>query len=416
MNISELLKKVISFTNKKQVNFSTLTKPAMNLKNIEKIKDIENFETENISVGILIHTSQNEEIHLSVKLVLEASGFFCRIFKNQQDLLEAVDENLIHFVIIIPDNADDDIFEFCKMLRLSHNILEVPVLSLIPKEKNGLNSELVEICNKSGCTSILVRPFYVLDFISKIQILSTLRSQFKKNQDLYKSEKEKSSFLYFVTHNVNTPLTILLNEIYQLSKMDFDENVKSMIQNIQTATDQINSVIQNVLTSYRISDGRILLNPQQIRLKEFIEMENIFLKQKAEQKNQSFIVEQNFSEGNDDFVFCDRNCLKGIYQNIVDNAIKYTPIGGKIKIYTSKKDNFLLLHIADNGRGIPNEKKVKLFKRFSNIGTKPTGKEKTNGLGLYVVSELCKLNNIQINYCEDSEWQTGSIFTLKIPM
>ena len=137
---------------------------------------------------------------------------------------------------------------------------------------------------------------------------------------------------------------------------------------------------------------------------------------KSERKNQDFIVELNSDEEIDDYVICDENCLKGIYQNIVDNAIKYTPIGGKIKIWTSKKDNFLQLNIADNGRGIPDEKKVKLFKKFSNIGTKPTGKEKTNGLGLYVVYELCKLNNIKIEYSENTEWQTGSIFTLTIPI
>ncbi|MDY5124532.1 MAG: HAMP domain-containing sensor histidine kinase [Treponema sp.] len=415
MNISEILKKAISLSPKKQVDFSEIAKSTINIKNIKNI-NIDDFDTESISVGIFIPKSKNKEIAVSVKLVLETSGSFCRIFENTSELLKSIDENLIQIVIIIPDNAQDESLEFCKTLRISHNLLEIPVLSLIPKDENGLNSELVEKCNKSGSTSILVRPFDILDIISKIQSLSTLHIQFKKNQDLYKSEKEKSSFLYFVTHNVNTPLTILLNEIHELSKIDFDENTKQMIQNIQMATDQINSVIQNVLTSYRISDGRILLNSKKINLKEFIEIENLFLKPKSERKNQDFIVELNSDEEIDDYVICDENCLKGIYQNIVDNAIKYTPIGGKIKIWTSKKDNFLQLNIADNGRGIPDEKKVKLFKKFSNIGTKPTGKEKTNGLGLYVVYELCKLNNIKIEYSENTEWQTGSIFTLTIPI
>ena len=84
MNISEILKKAISLSPKKQVDFSEIAKSTINIKNIKNI-NIDDFDTESISVGIFIPKSKNKEIAVSVKLVLETSGSFAEFLKILQN-------------------------------------------------------------------------------------------------------------------------------------------------------------------------------------------------------------------------------------------------------------------------------------------------------------------------------------------
>ena len=114
-------------------------------------------------------------------------------------------------------------------------------------------------------------------------------------------------------------------------------------------------------------------------------------------------------------VFCDVNSLKGIYTNLVDNAIKYTQFTGHIKSQISNDKDYIYLKIIDDGQGIPKEKQVVLFDRFANIGSKPTWTEKSVGLGLYVVNEICKLNNLVLEYTENTLSDSGSVFTIRFP-
>jgi signal transduction histidine kinase len=239
-----------------------------------------------------------------------------------------------------------------------------------------------------------------------------------EKQELLKSEKEKRTFLYFVTHNVNTPLTILLNEMQALS--DFNKGLTAgkegqdtlpeIVKNLTESANQINLIIQNVLNSYKISDGRLLINPAVINLKEYLSLENTFLAEKAGVKKQAFTFECLTEKP---CVFCDINSLKGIYTNLIDNAIKYTPLGGHIKSQISNDKDYIYLKIIDDGQGISKEKQIVLFDRFANIGSKPTFNEKSLGLGLYVVNEICKLNNLELEYSENKEADSGSIFTIR---
>ena len=151
-------------------------------------------------------------------------------------------------------------------------------------------------------------------------------------------------------------------------------------------------------------------SPKIINLQNFCERQNKFLASKIEFKNQKFTFECNLKNPR---VFCDENCLNGIYINLVDNAIKYTNINGNICVKIFGDDENTFLSVCDNGQGISKEKQRVLFNRFADIGSKTTGKEKSIGLGLFVINELCILNNINIEYKENTKAEHGSIFTLK---
>ncbi|MCR4715489.1 MAG: sensor histidine kinase [Treponemataceae bacterium] len=395
---------------------------------IQNIRIKENV-TQDFSIGIY---SPYDQDSLKLKLILQSSGFFVRMTDNSQEILSSIEDKLIQLLIISPTSENDDSFKLCEIIRQKFSFLDFPILIIV----NKYRSYLVERCYDIKINDFLIRPFDLSVLFGKIQILTYYLALNKQKEMLIKSEKEKGASLYFITHNVNTPLTILLNEMHRLSDFTSQglqkqlqinselalvpqnqaQNRISQIQlddiiaNIQESANQIDIIIQNVLNSYKISDGRFLTNPKIINLKEYLTMENKFLISKANYKHQSFVFECSKKAPR---VFCDENSLKGIYANLVDNAIKYTKSGGHITVSIHSDREFVYLDIIDDGQGIPKEKQIVLFNRFANIGSKPTGSEKTTGLGLYVVNEICKLNDLELSYKENTKAEHGSIFTVK---
>ena len=368
--------------------------------------------SENISIGIFGKKDTNNE---RLNMILQSYGFFVRYTENSQEMLSYIEENLVNMLIISPVAEEDESFTLCEVIRQKYSLLDFPILVLV----NKYRSYLIEKSFNAQINDFLIRPFDVAALMARIQILSNYRDLYHEKQELLKSEKEKRTFLYFVTHNVNTPLTILLNEIQMLSdlseKLPVEEDgaqLAGVVKNIQESTGQINIIIQNVLNSYKLSDGRFLINPTIINLEEYLRMENRFLTGKAEFKKQTFTFECLTEKPR---VFCDVNSLKGIYTNLVDNAIKYTQFEGHIKSQISNDKDYIYLKIIDDGQGIPKEKQVVLFDRFANIGSKPTWTEKSVGLGLYVVNEICKLNNLVLEYSENTVAESGSVFTIRFP-
>lgn len=368
--------------------------------------------SENISIGIFGKKDTNNE---RLNMILQSYGFFVRYTENSQEMLSYIEENLVHMLIISPIAEEDECFKLCEVIRQKYSLLDFPILVLV----NKYRSYLIEKSFNAQINDFLIRPFDVSALLARIQILANYRDLYHEKQELLKSEKEKRTFLYFVTHNVNTPLTILLNEMQVLTELseklgatEGGAQLPGVVKNIQESATQINIIIQNVLNSYKLSDGHFLINPTIIDLEEYLRMENRFLTPKAEFKKQVFTFEC-LSEN--PRVFCDVNSLKGIYTNLVDNAIKYTQFTGHIKSQISNDKDYIYLKIIDDGQGIPKEKQVVLFDRFANIGSKPTWSESSVGLGLYVVNEICKLNNLVLQYSENTAADSGSVFIIRFP-
>ena len=363
------------------------------------------------SVGIF---SSHDSDNLKLRLVLQSYGFFVRILKNYGETISAIDENLVQMLIISPEKENDEAFALCMEIRKKHSPEDFSILMVADK----FHSYLIEKISELKINDYLIRPFDVSELLFRIQEIENYKNLCHEKRELVKSEQEKSTFLYFVTHNVNTPLTILLNEIKNLSEIrknlpDKDKNtpvIDDTVKNIQKNAYAINIIIQNVLNSYKISDRRYIINPKILNLENCLKNETEFLSKKAQNKNQNFTFK---CEAKEPRVFCDEYSLKGIYENLVDNAIKYTEFNGNITVLIEEQADFIILNVIDDGQGIPKKKQPVLFEKFSNIGSNPTGAEKSCGLGLFVVNEICKLNNLTLEYSENKSAKTGSVFSVK---
>jgi signal transduction histidine kinase len=111
---------------------------------------------------------------------------------------------------------------------------------------------------------------------------------------------------------------------------------------------------------------------------------------------------------------CDADRMREAIDNLVSNAIKYSPVGGKIAVAVSHEKNSTIIRIADEGAGLSPEDIGRLFGRFQRLSAKPTGGESSTGLGLSIVKRIVDMHGGHVT-AESNGPGRGSTFTLILP-
>ena len=111
---------------------------------------------------------------------------------------------------------------------------------------------------------------------------------------------------------------------------------------------------------------------------------------------------------------CDADRMREAIDNLISNAIKYSPIGGKITVLVSSQHNDTIIRIADEGAGLSPEDLGRLFGRFQRLSAKPTAGESSTGLGLSIVKRIIDMHGGQVTAESPGPGQ-GSIFTVVLP-
>jgi signal transduction histidine kinase len=110
----------------------------------------------------------------------------------------------------------------------------------------------------------------------------------------------------------------------------------------------------------------------------------------------------------------DVDMIKEVLENLISNAIKFTPRGKNIYINVAKKESFVQILVEDEGVGLPEDEMDKLFGVFQKLSTRPTEGETSTGLGLSIVKKLVELHNGRVK-AESKGKSKGSIFTVELP-
>lgn len=375
----------------------------------EKVTDFQIFQSQ--EVRNVIHSGQIAIFDTDIKnanrtkLILQAEGYFAEVYTSKYTVLSEIEKNNVDILIIDPTVNGDDAFSLCLHVRETRNVLSFPILMIT----NYYAAYLMQKSYSAGVNDFLTRPFDSSELITRVYSLLKLKEVYEQNLDLAESEKEKKTFLYFLTHNINTPLTLLLNQIQELSEICEDEKALNTIDDLKISASEISDIVQNVLVSFRLSDGRHTIMIEEVDVAIIIQYLKNSFQQRLELKQQ--LIQWNLPE-EIPFVRGDRNSIKGILYNLIDNAIKFSPYGVTITFNCEIKSTSLELSVSDTGCGISPEDQKKLFGRFEKLNSKPTGGESSTGLGLYVAHELAIMNGGSLTYQEVSP--RGSSFVLTV--
>jgi PAS domain S-box-containing protein len=246
---------------------------------------------------------------------------------------------------------------------------------------------------------------------SKLQLINEkLKISERKLMEL---NANKDKFLSIIGHDLRSPFDALLgySEIIHSELEDLtNEELVTYSDYINKAARHLLDLLNNLLDWSNIQTGRLTPKIQTIDLKEKAEIIVTLLKGKLNTKN--ITVVQDIDEHIK--VSADDTMLNSILQNLISNAIKFTPQDGEIKIVASDDAKGTNISISDSGIGMNEEQIQSLFKIDKNISRPGTAKEKGTGLGLIITKELITLckGTIKVN----SETGKGSTFILTLPL
>jgi len=241
----------------------------------------------------------------------------------------------------------------------------------------------------------------------------------KLNKELRESEekllelnRDKDKFFSILAHDLRTPFNAILG-LSQLVAEEYDELTKEevvkIVKDINSAGKNLFRLLENLLNWSRITSGRAEFNPEKVDLFELVLNAIHLLKPNADAKE--IKIENNVKP--DTYVFVDEQMIESVIENLLTNAIKFTPRGGRISINISEQPDKYEISVSDTGVGISKENIGKLFridKAFSEYGTE---KEKGSGLGLILCKESVEKHNGKI--WVESEEGKGSTFYFTVP-
>jgi signal transduction histidine kinase len=245
------------------------------------------------------------------------------------------------------------------------------------------------------------------------QQLIDLNHRLQESETHLKSLNDSKDKLFsIIAHDLRSPFNVLLGYSEYLA-----EDVKnldiSVVQKIATemhiSLKNVYTMLDNLLEWARIQTGRVEFQPELINCSKVITPILELLEPGVRQKE--LTVEVDLSES--DEIFADMNMLSSAIQNLLTNAIKFTPRKGKVEIKYGRNEDTATITVADNGIGMSEDTKASLFKLGTNPSTYGTENEPGTGLGLLLVNECVTKCGGKLRLT--SKEGNGSSLTIELP-
>jgi signal transduction histidine kinase len=212
------------------------------------------------------------------------------------------------------------------------------------------------------------------------------------------------------SHELRTPLTAIrsVGEV-ALQKTGNGPYYRDIIGSMLEEVNRLTRLVESLLTISRADAGQIDLHQAPVNALELVQEAATLLESLAEEKQQNVVVEGNPSIT----LWGDRLILRQAVINLLDNAVKYSPVGGSIRVDVCFDVDTVAIEIQDSGPGISVEHREKVFERFYRVDEARTRAEGGTGLGLSIVKWAVLVNAGSIDLV--SEPGEGCTFTIRIP-
>jgi signal transduction histidine kinase len=208
-----------------------------------------------------------------------------------------------------------------------------------------------------------------------------------RNREVERVNQLKSEFLASMSHELRTPL----NAIIGFSRLLEEQNVGTLnteqmnyVQHVAKAARHLLSLINDILDLSKIEAGRLEFNLESFELSEALTEVLSTIRPLARTKNINLVIRVS----NHDTIYADRLRFKQILYNLFSNAIKFTPEFGDVAIDCSKETTYTVIHVTDNGIGVPLEEQEAIFEKFHQVRAYSNEVKEGSGLGLAITRRL----------------------------
>ncbi len=223
----------------------------------------------------------------------------------------------------------------------------------------------------------------------------------------------KDDFIFMVSHQLKSPLSSML---MQLSVVvdglagELNPKQKDLLSKTKEKTKGMISLVNDLLDFRRIEEGKVLQQIERLDLRDILERTVELMSISAEEKN---IIIATQVDTDQPFVSGDRNAIEAVFVNLMSNAVKYTPGGGRVTVTVYKSGEDVRIKVSDTGIGIAEEDLQRIFDKFYRIRSETTKNIAGSGLGLSIVKRVVDLHKgtIHVESVEDK----GTTFIVSLP-
>jgi len=225
----------------------------------------------------------------------------------------------------------------------------------------------------------------------------------------------KSEILGTVAHDLKNPLGVILGRTEILKEMAagagaLDDNMQTQIAYIRNAANRLTEMVDDLVSDAMADALDITIRREAVDLAGLVQEVADANRPLASRKQQTITV----SAPPDHMAMCDADRIREAIDNLVSNAIKYSPLGGAIDLLVGRGADGIVVQIRDQGAGLSPEDISRLFGRFQRLSAKPTAGETSTGLGLSIVKRIVDLHGGQITV-ESAGPGQGATFKMTLP-
>jgi signal transduction histidine kinase len=310
----------------------------------------------------------------------------------------------IHKILHTEYNKDGNIFKAYEHLEK---------MSSVEKELSGLESEKklrslsiqheIQAAEKEKKMALQEEELFRLKNIELAKL----------NEELKSLSDEKSEILNITAHDLKNPLSgisSLSKKMHENAGKMSGEEISRYSKQIEDVSHRMFELVTKILDINAIESGKRNMNPELFDPSMIMGVAMFDNRPHALAKNIEIVYKQESLPK----VVLDKTSVRQILDNLISNAVKFSPSGKKIILSTQLLDGKVIYEIKDEGPGLTKEDKKKLFGKFARLSAQPTGDENSTGLGLSITKRLTEAMNGKI-WCESEEGE-GAKFVVELPV
>ena len=234
------------------------------------------------------------------------------------------------------------------------------------------------------------------------------------NAELRRLDEMKADFVSMLVHDLRTPMTGILGSseiIEELLAGEVDDRIMNLVHIIPKESKRLIDLINNILDFYRLEDTGITVTPTPLVVETLVREAYEGAKVIADKQGVEFTVAL---EPDLPMIKGDEAKLLQVLSNLVGNALKFTPEGGKVNVSAGAADGMVSISISDTGVGVPKAEIPHLFEKFKTFRTDSDRRVRGSGLGLYIARAIVEAHGGTI--AVESEQGKGSTFKFTVPV
>jgi signal transduction histidine kinase len=370
---------------------------------------------ETLNKRILVVDDVEENTYI-VSTILKSAGYTPFVANSGKQAIQIAETQHPDLVLLDINMPEMNGYEVCKYFKEHEPISDIPIVFLTVHA----DAESIAKAFDTGAVDYLTKPFKKAELLARVKVHLALRQAQElledQNERLKRLNDEKNEFLGIAAHDLKNPLNSIRGIAQMVRKRKeielSEEEVDDMAHQIETSSNFMFEIITNLLDVNKIENGKLVIQSTSVDLVLSLGAVTDRYQTAAAKKNIKLHVDL---PSEDTQIYADPTLTIQILDNIVSNAVKYSPQGKNVWINVSCNTAQKRVRVAvkDEGPGFSDEDKKKLFGKFARLSAKPTGGEHSTGLGLSIVKRLAEAMEATI-WCE-SELGNGATFIVEFP-